>query len=162
MKTGYLITITLICTFGAANQLLADEGQTSLSNVDGYQCTKIKDDKKRLACFDRLFTKEKSNNGQRVPLPVEKSAVNEFGARYLKDKNEDKVEEIRLVIEKVELNARKRQVFYFTNGQVWENKKSTKIRIKPGDFAIISEGAFSAYYLSKENITGKVRVKRIK
>ncbi|MDT0582377.1 hypothetical protein [Brumicola blandensis] len=163
MKNPYLLLAILSLTSGFTTFAYADDSQAAYVNaMAASQCTKISDDKKRLSCFDKAFAKADKNNGEHVPSPLEKSAVDEFGARHLKEQNEDKVDEIRLIVEKVELNARKRQIFYFTNGQVWENKKSTKLRIKAGDTAVVTEGSFSAYYLAKENFRGRVRVKRIK
>jgi hypothetical protein len=39
---------------------------------------------------------------------------------------------------------------------------TTKLGIKAEDSAVVTEGAFRADYLAKENIRGRVRVKRIK
>ena len=163
MKNDALLISILTISTCISNFASATVSQLASDNaVEARKCIQVNDDKERLACFDKAFANMSAGVAESNSLPPEKSAVDAFGARHLDEKNEEKVEEIRLTVEKVELNARKRQVFYFTNGQVWENKKSAKLRIKPGDIAVVSEGAFSAYYLAKENIRGRVRVKRIK
>ncbi|MFQ3248606.1 MAG: hypothetical protein ACI9O6_000408 [Glaciecola sp.] len=93
-----------------------------------------------------------------------KEAVQKFGAEHLKtEKDTDiELEVVTFTIEKVSLTLRKQQRFYFTNGQVWENKTSKQLRVSEGDEVEIKDGAFSAFYLSKVEGTGSVRVKRVK
>ena len=58
--------------------------------------------------------------------------------------------------------VRKQQRFFFTNGQIWENKTSKELRVDKGDQVLVKDGALSAFYLSKVDGTRSVRVKRVK
>lgn len=87
-----------------------------------------------------------------------------FGSLHLQnqDTSEDELDRVTFVLEKVVKTARKRQMFYFTNGQVWENKTSQELRISTGDSVSIRDGALSAFYLSKLDGRRSVRVKRVR
>jgi hypothetical protein len=92
------------------------------------------------------------------------TSIEEFGAEHLKiDKaKEQKLEVVSFTIEKVGKTLRNNQRFYFTNGQIWENKGSKDLRVKVGDEVQIKDGALSAFYLSKIDGNRSVRVKRVK
>lgn len=94
----------------------------------------------------------------------ELDAVSQFGGEHLeKDKKDDgKLAVVTFTIERVGLTIRKQQRFYFTNGQIWENKTSKELRVKTGDSVVIKDGALSAFYLSKVDGNRSVRVKRVK
>jgi hypothetical protein len=93
-----------------------------------------------------------------------KDAVQKFGAEHLKTESEKEteLEVVTFTIEKVGLTLRKQQRFYFTNGQIWENKTSKQLRVEAGDEVQIKDGALSAFYLSKVDGNRSVRVKRVK
>ncbi|MFT5278190.1 MAG: hypothetical protein ACI97K_000543 [Glaciecola sp.] len=90
--------------------------------------------------------------------------VDKFGGeQFTSDKvQSSKLEQITLVIDKVTKTLRKKQVFHFTNGQIWENKTTKQLRVRAGDQVRVKDGALSAFYLSKVGGNGKVRVKRVK
>jgi hypothetical protein len=73
-----------------------------------------------------------------------------------------KLEVVTFTVDKVELTIRKQQRFFFTNGQIWENKTSKELRVDKGDQVLVKDGALSAFYLSKVDGTRSVRVKRVK
>ena len=138
-------------------------------------CVAISDNNQRLACFDSFFVEKPSVETQvaasavpsvSVPveqvnsIPSEEEVISKFGSLTPEKKASDELESIALTVSKVVLTQRKRQIFYFTNGQVWENRTNKALRIKEGDTGIIKRGALSAFYLSKEGVRGRVRVKR--
>jgi len=91
-------------------------------------------------------------------------AIEKFGGEHLEAAKEKapKLEVVNFTIEKVELTIRKQQRFFFTNGQIWENKTSKELRVEEGDQVAVKDGALSAFYLSKVDGTRSVRVKRVK
>ncbi len=90
--------------------------------------------------------------------------IDKFGGeQFTSDKvQSSKLEQITLVIDKVTKTLSKKQVFHFTNGQIWENKTTKQLRVRAGDKVRVKDGALSAFYLSKVGGNGKVRVKRVK
>lgn len=163
------------------HQALIDQAQ---------DCSAIMSDKQRLNCFDAVFKvnlhevqkqAQPSETKSTTPIATSTSpsspmlesssiaerkqdAIEKFGGEHLEVANEKapKLEVVNFIIEKIELTARKQQRFFFTNGQIWENKSSNKLRVKEGDQVTVKDGAWSAFYLSKVDGKRSVRVKRVK
>ena len=147
-------------------------------------------DKQRLDCFDGVFTTNLRLSQEQAKPAEEKAmvpmvkpllpptqaiapksaveqrqdAVEKFGAEHLDIAKEKapKLEVVTFTIDKVELTIRKQQRFFFTNGQIWENKTSKELRVAAGDQVVVKDGALSAFYLSKVDGSRNVRVKRVK
>ncbi|MBF7073819.1 hypothetical protein ISG33_10455 [Glaciecola sp. MH2013] len=149
----------------SASIALAQEARTA------SDCVAIKNDEKRLYCFDQVFsslsntkpeltiTSPELDKREKVQLS-KKALVDSFGSPSPQKSAADELQTIALTLSKVSLTAKKRQVFTFANGQIWESKTNKKLRIKEGDSAIITKGALSAFYLSKKDVRGRIRVKR--
>jgi hypothetical protein len=186
MITSISSALTLVIALqGAATQNLNQTKQDLVEQAK--HCSIIANDKQRLSCFDAVFQLE-VKEPQKRPMPFEKNpapsdsvapvvvlkpvepktppqdAVQKFGADHLAAERakETKLEIVTFTIEKVGLTLRKQQRFFFTNGQIWENKGSKELRVKEGDQVQIKDGALSAFYLSKVDGSRSVRVKRVK
>jgi len=108
--------------------------------------------KKRLNCFDEVF-KLNAPKAQQSQLPSEKNAA--MPMNVVTSPALQAPEPSNAVVSK-------QQRFFFTNGQIWENKTSKESRVDKGDQALVRDGALSAFYLSKVDGTRGVRVKRVK
>lgn len=48
------------------------------------------------------------------------------------------------------------------NGQVWKQQESSNIRLKKGEDVYVETGVLGSFFLSKESVNKRMRVKRIK
>lgn len=65
-------------------------------------------------------------------------------------------------VAKVSINNRKLMVITMTNGQVWKQKELERYKIKEGDVVYIERGALGSFWLSKDDVRKRIRIKRIK
>ena len=175
----------------AMSLVAALQGVTAEQSIQRHQnlveqaqdCSAMTSDKQRLNCFDGVFKRNLSEAQKQAkpakensPVPITKppslqlqaiesrSAVEKFGGEHLEVAKETvpKLEVVTFTVDKVELTIRKQQRFFFTNGQIWENKTSKELRVGKGDQVLVKDGALSAFYLSKVGGAHSVRVKRVK
>lgn len=189
MMSSLINAISLVAALQAVTAEQAIQRNQSLVN-QAQDCSAMVVDKQRLNCFDEVF-KRNVRETQQSQLPPEKNAtmpiavvtspvvqapessnavvrqqdaVEKFGGEHLEVAKDTapKLEVVTFTVEKVELTIRKQQRFFFTNGQIWENKTSKELRVDKGDRVLVKDGALSAFYLSKVDGTRSVRVKRVK
>lgn len=189
MMSSLINAMSLVVSLQGVTAEQSIQRNQSLVN-QAQDCSAMVEDKQRLNCFDELF-KLSREEAQQSKLAVEKNAtmskavtnsptlqapessnavvrpqdaVEKFGGEHLEVAKEaaPKLEVVIFTVEKIELTIRKQQRFFFTNGQIWENKTSKELRVDKGDQVLVKDGALSAYYLSKVDGTRSVRVKRVK
>ena len=143
-------------------------------------CSTIKLNTDRLNCFDLISkrfntkhtvkkSKEFSNTQNNItkqltPIKKKENIVNEFGSSHLKTNKSKTNDTISLTLIKSTKTARKELVFFFENGQVWQQKGNEYFRVKPGDTLKLTKGSLGVIYMKKDskNSKRKIRVKRIK
>ena len=72
------------------------------------------------------------------------------------------VDKIYATVVKVTKNGRKKRVFTMDNGQVWRQTQSDSLKIKQGDTIYIDRGILGSFYMSKDDVNRKFKVKRVK
>lgn len=150
-------------------------------------CAKIESSIKRLACFDKLASKaagfedvvlpSRAINSVASPLPqTETSAammnvppataeaeVNEktktFGLENRVVKSD--VDSVVFTVTEIRNNARKRSVFTMDDGSVWEQSDDTQLRVEVGEQVTVSRGVLGSFFLGKDGVNRRIRVKRI-
>lgn len=145
-------------------------------------CSTIKLNTDRLNCFDLISNKLNKNfktkkqtfkeltatqnniAKQLTPIKKKENVINQFGSSHLKTNKSKTNDTIRLTLIKATKNARKELVFFFENGQVWQQKDNEYFRAKPGDTLKLTKGSLGVIYMKKDskNSKRKIRVKRIK
>jgi hypothetical protein len=91
--------------------------------------------------------------------------IADFGAEDLERNDEDADEtltRIESVIEDVSENRREIRTFTLTNGQMWRETETSRLRLREGMEIYIEKGLMSAHYLGKPSSNRRVRVKRVK
>jgi hypothetical protein len=90
--------------------------------------------------------------------------VSAFGAEDLaaRYKESEALQRIESVIISIDENRREIRSFTLDNGQVWQEKAPTRLRLKEGMQIYIEKGAFSAHFLGKESSNRRIKVQRIK
>lgn len=72
------------------------------------------------------------------------------------------IDKIYATVVKVTKDGRKKRVFTMDNGQVWRQTQSDSLKIKQGDVIYIDRGILGSFYMSKDDVNRKFKVKRIK
>ncbi len=72
------------------------------------------------------------------------------------------VTSIVLIIEKLSKTLRGQWKITFTNGQVWQQKDSTRLSLKAEQRVKLTKGALGSYYLKKVGSKKSIQVKRLK
>ena len=153
------------------------------------ECGRVQNSLKRLVCYDGVVNELNRYTGLDdlmnvpAPLPAAKggtasrpvapapaagsskqeafSPTDDFGMEYkrLRENTEDK---IYANVSSVKKDARKRLVLTLDNGHVWKQTDSGAFRVKDGDVIYVERGALGAFYLSKDDVNRRIRVKRSK
>jgi len=132
-------------------------------------CSQISDNKSRLTCFDALSnasrTVETSKPIPTVNSSVSEQAIDEFAKSHVQKTEEEEAKEvttITLTISKLSKTVRDQWKISFVNGQKWQQKDSTRLKLTEGARVILTKGALGAVYLQKENSNKRIKVKRLK
>ncbi|WP_019029321.1 hypothetical protein [Colwellia piezophila] len=144
-------------------------------------CSQISQDKARLTCFDKLGRGEQSASAVAstavlstaaisTALTPRSSKLNEqqidaFAKEHVEKTAEEKANEIlsiSLTISKLVKTTRGQWKITFKNGQKWQQKDSTKLKLKLDDKVTLTKGALNSVYLQKENTNKRIKVKRLK
>jgi len=80
----------------------------------------------------------------------------------IKTAEEKGPESIIATISSVKQLVRGQWVFYFENGQKWQQQDTIKIKLKVGDTVRLKKGSMETVYLFKEGSHRNMRVKRLK
>jgi hypothetical protein len=147
----------------------------------------MSNDNARLACFDKLSKQApkdtKSNavkkaqaeksSSQALAKEVtkaqtatnnqvsQKDQVESFGL-VKKIEPKDKVTKIVTNIKGITKNPYGKLVVTLDNGQVWRQIGDANLRLKPGQQVYVEEGALGSFFLGKESLNTRIRVKRSK
>ncbi|MDC8832166.1 hypothetical protein [Alteromonas gilva] len=91
--------------------------------------------------------------------PAQSDKVSEFG--LAPKKPVDQIERIASVIASIEDGPRDTRYVHLQDGSVWKQTDSTRMRLKEGQEVYVERGALGAFYLSRENVNRRIKVKRI-
>ncbi|WP_258808196.1 type VI secretion protein [Pseudidiomarina sp. CB1] len=131
-------------------------------------CAAIENPLKRLVCYDKVAAGEgveiavAETNKQ---APAKKSnarqePADDFGLPA-QESNEDS-DTIYVAIDKTEKDPYGKWIIYFTNGQVWKQTDSQTFQLPlDGNYAI-ERGLLNGYFLGREGVNKRIKVRRIK
>ncbi len=133
-------------------------------------CSEINDNQLRLSCFDQL-----SNGNIQVTIPVESSLkqtaqlsnrqIDAFAKEQVKTSESEQskvINTISATVDKLSQTVYGQWKITFKNGQKWLQKDTIKFSLKVGQRVILTKGALSAIYLTKEGSNKRIKVKRLK
>lgn len=137
-------------------------------------CSKISNNQARLTCFDQLTaiksyqvqlskTTGLKATGLKTELTVEQ--VDSFSKEQIEKTAEEKASEIKTIlstISKLEKTSRGKWKITFDSGQKWQQKDTSKLKLKQGDRVTLTKGALGSVFLQKENSNKRIKVKRLK
>ncbi|WP_092251347.1 hypothetical protein [Colwellia chukchiensis] len=173
-----VFSLVVLPVFSADNTTLQAQGKA---------CSAIAATAVRLACYDKLFLfKNESKQASAITHPSQRNSQaiiaatvasnnlitpaqdnakrsDNAGKKYLASVT-DNGQAIYLSLVKMQRNKDNIHVFYFENGQIWQQLEPSYLA-KPKQFPITSRltsGAFSSYNLRLGNKAKKIKVKRVK
>ncbi len=172
-----IITVTslLLCSLSSVS-FASTEASISAQLA---KCGQISQAEARLACFDGLV----KGTVMSTVLPASKEAalvaavptlaeqvqfskteqVDDFAKGHLKKTSKEQgLDSITSSITKLKQLIRGQWVITLKNGQQWQQKDTTKIKLKVGDTVRMKKAALGAVHLYKEGSHRNIRVKRLK
>lgn len=133
------------------------------AGVDVFEkCSKILDEKNRLACFDESYETYSKQNASNPQEEDDKSnaKLNIFGLSK-KVVTQEPQQVIAQTIKVISLSNSRVQL-QLDNGQVWRSTEPAgRLRFKIGQTVIIAKGAISGYTLKIKDKKGFIRAKRV-
>lgn len=172
------IKVFLVCVCLSSSYAQAETISEALT-----QCGQVQNSLKRLVCYDKVVNEMNRYGGlndlmsvpaplapgapqKEVPVPVENtkqenSKVDDFGLET-KRAMEDIEEKIFAKVVSVVRGPYKKYTYTLDNGQVWKQTEGTKNVIEVDDPVYIERGMLGAFFLSREDVNTRIRVKRVK
>lgn len=96
----------------------------------------------------------------RVESAAPSSPSSDFGMENRPKNNA--IDKLYASIVGIKKSARKRYVLTLDNGQVWNQTDNETLMLKEGQMIYVERGALGAFYLSKDSVNRRIRVKRAK
>lgn len=93
--------------------------------------------------------------------PVVANPTSDFGLENKKPKKQS-VEKIFAEVAEVKTDPYKKLIVTFSDGQVWRQTDSVRLRVSPGDQVFVERGSLSSFFMGKESANKRIRVKRSK
>lgn len=91
-----------------------------------------------------------------APLPTGEQA---FGLEHKQD-TDAMISKLYASVTKVDKSARGMSIITIDNGQVWRQNDGSALKIKQGDTVYIERGLLGAFYLGKDGLNRRMKVKR--
>ena len=135
------------------------------------ECKLIRNDASRLACYDSIESPQ-STSAEVVEAPIAAASVTKESPVAEPEELDDAVGRENVSREKEKLavrghvvscrtNATGKYLFYFGNGQIWQQKDSNRIRWKECDFDVTISKDFIGYKMLPDGEKQKVRIARV-
>ncbi|RUO63588.1 type VI secretion system-associated protein TagO [Pseudidiomarina insulisalsae] len=153
------VTVALLWTPNASAQAPAADQLKA--------CASIENPLQRLVCYDKLAA------GQSVEAPAaqrsntQPAAVSERPQRNPEDQfglpeTNDADDTIYVSLQKVEKDPYGKWIIYLTNGQVWKQTDSQTYQLPLDADYHIERGVLNGFFLGREGLNKRIKVRRIK
>ncbi|MBT0586042.1 hypothetical protein [Alteromonas oceanisediminis] len=91
--------------------------------------------------------------------PTASSEVQEFGLEHRRD-TEKMIDKLYASVVKITTTPRSRKIIELDNGQVWRQNDGSALKIDVGDRVYVERGVLGAFYLGKDSLNRRMKVKR--
>lgn len=147
------------------------------------KCSETKNSLQRLVCYDRVEKQVNRLSGTQAGIPVaipsntptvaserrREAPVSQapapkdeqFGLEH-KVKTETLADTFAGTVTKITKTARGKLILTFDNGTVWQQTIDTTLKVKEGETVLIERGVLGAFFLKKEGLNTRMKVKRVK
>jgi len=174
-----IIVLTFISVLFGSLSFVSFAGNEASLSIQLTQCGQNLKADARLACFDGLaksaathIVLPANNDTALVAImpttiaqvqPSATKQVDDFAKEHLKKTStEQELDSIVSSVTKLKKLIRGQWVITLENGQKWQQKDTTKMKLKVGDTVRMKKAAMGAVYLYKEGSHRNIRVKRLK
>lgn len=168
-KVTKLASYALVISLCMAQTALAKEAELA-DKV--FACSQLSENQPRLSCFDALTSSNRSIvETASKPVATEQSSpsneqkIDAFGKEHVKKSTAELTKEINaitLTVSELTKTVRGKWKITFENGQQWQQKDTTTLKLQQGDQVTLTKGAFSSIFLQKEHTNRRIKVKRLK
>jgi len=145
LNLSYLSIIIAIVAISPAN--------ASTLQQDLESCGALKDNSKRLDCFDLLVKKPQP----KIVVIEEKELFGFESKQSLLTP-----EELLVTVVKVKKGVRGKLTFTLANGQVWKQSNNERFKLKADAQVYIKKAALGSFFLGQVDRNKRTRIKRIK
>ncbi|MEP4300084.1 MAG: hypothetical protein ABJ340_10495, partial [Paraglaciecola sp.] len=87
--------------------------------------------------------------------------IKQFGVEHKADTS-DLPATISAVITSVKLGPYKKYAIQLDNGHIWKQTDDKRLKLSKGDNVIIQRGALNSFFIKKDGMNTRIRVKRVK
>lgn len=184
MKFSALRVVVGVFSLAIGSQVSAETIGEALS-----KCSATENSLQRLVCYDRVVKDMNQYEGldteaartitapsvytpvaPQRPLPQQANVAqrpappseqDKFGLEHKRDTQEE-LDELTSVITGIKENPYGKLVVSLSNGQVWQQTDDARLNLDEGMEIQLKRGFLSAFFMSREGISTRIRVKRIK
>jgi hypothetical protein len=98
-----------------------------------------------------------------APTPsAEGEDISRLGLPKVVKRDIDKGEKIYMTVAEARRDKNRKWVLKFENGQEWRQTDTVSIKVEAGDAIYIERGTFGSFFLSKDDVKKRIRIKRNK
>ncbi len=182
MKFSVLRAVLGVVSLTVASHAWAETIGDALS-----KCSATENSLQRLVCYDRVVKDMNQYEGLDIeaartlsapsvtmqrPMPPQANPAprppvaattseGEFGLEHQRDTQEE-LDELTSVISELRENPYGKLIVTLSNGHVWQQTDDARLSLEEGMEVKLKRGFLSAFFLSREGISTRIRVKRIK
>jgi len=159
------LTRSRTLTAMVANLLLANAvgGPEPAASNPASACTTLRNDRERLACYDRAMAYHADGQHDAHPLPESMFGVNRemtHATSANEESHREAIDSITARVKALRKSAQGAQIIELDNGQVWLQTQGSELLLAPNDPITISRGAMSSFRISTPS-QRSARVKRV-
>lgn len=168
-KVAKLLSYALVVSLCMVQTALAKEAE--LANKV-FACSQLSENQSRLSCFDAITSSNRSvveTASKPVAIeqlsPSNEQKIDAFGKEHVKKSTAELTKEINaitLTVSELTKTVRGKWKITFENGQQWQQKDTSTLRLQQGDQVTLTKGTFSSIFLQKEHTNRRIKVKRLK
>lgn len=174
--------LTRIALLAVFTQLISFNLQAETLAEAVEKCRVVSNSLKRLVCYDQLAQRaqnlEDSDLAEfyaerplaaptpgefrpNTPAPTRSAPRNNFGLEERESQQKkDETSEMSAVVGAVEEDPYGKLIVTLADGQIWRQTDSEVFKLRSGDSVTISRGLLGSFYLQKDGLNRRMRVKR--
>ncbi len=120
-------------------------------------CRSIDNDKERLACYDERDAKSAASAPERV-VDIDDT----IGRETVDEAKSEQPAIVRGHVSRCRKTERHRYLFYFDNGQIWQQKDNVRLGWENCDFDVSIVRDFFGYKMQPDGEKRRVRISRVR
>ena len=183
MKKRAVSLIALICALGASSV----QAETVAQAIE--KCRNTDNSLKRLVCYDNVAKSLRQYEGADSELsqlpaltasrPAAPSSPRAVSSNEIKQEDgtnsaekrfgienridpSNRIDSLTVSIVDISEDQRGKQIIEFNDGSIWKQADRNTLKLKKGQMVTIERGMLGAFFLGKEGVNKRMKVKRLK